>query len=367
MKRSKILKIFLTTMLLPLALPVQAQDDPNNPGDDNPGTTYIYREYAIGAIMNDENVCSVATDICAEGSYVNPPAEQLRGKKRAADAMNDADGAAAIACAAAAEAEASWEWMYEGIGNLVIARNGKHGSVHRIKLVADLEAATMTGASTGAEASAYAEAEAWAFASASSVATKCAEILTAEFPGDLDPELLNWCARATAIANANSSAEASAEALADSEAMAASNSYAAASIDNEVWAANIEKYQTTLVTGAGSFAASSAEANAAAYAYAYADAYAYAFAEACAGDSADYLDFCDSDENTYDYYAEAYAEAFANARAEAMAGVEIEVTYPVLYKNENGIYDTIDFGPEDMTDLGQPYATVTCAVNEVPE
>ena len=62
MKRSKILKIFLTTMLLPLALPVQAQDDPNNPGDDNPGTTYITRDYAIGTIMSGESACSVATD-----------------------------------------------------------------------------------------------------------------------------------------------------------------------------------------------------------------------------------------------------------------------------------------------------------------
>jgi hypothetical protein len=358
-------KLLLAALLLPLSSLAFAGDI--NPGDDNPGTTYITRDYTIGAILSGEGACSVETELCADGSYVLPPAEQLRGKKKAAAAMNEADGAAAIACAAAAVAESSWEWMYEGSGDLVIARHGNHGAVHRIKLVADLEAATMTGASTGAEASAYAEAEAWAFAGANSVAEKCAEILSAEYPGDLDPDLLNWCARATAIANANSSSNAWAEALASSQAMAASNSYAAASIDNEVWAANIEKYQTTLVTGAGSFAESNAEANAAAYASAYADAYAYAFAEACAGDQVDYLDFCDTDENTYSFYAEAYAEAFANARAEAMAGVEIEVTYPVLYRNENGIYDTIDFGPEELTDLGQPYATVSCAVNEVPE
>lgn len=344
-----------------------AQDDPNNPGDDNPGTTYIERDYVIGGIMSGESTCSVTTDICAEGSYVLPPDEQLRGKKKAAEAMNEADGAAAIACAAAADAEANWEWMYEGTGALVIARHGKHGAVHRIKLLADLYSSTMTGASTGAAASAYAEAEAWAFAGATSVAEKCQEILTVEFPGDLDPDLLNWCARATAIATASSYANASATALAGSEAMAASNSYAAASIDNEVWAANIEKYQTTLITGAGSFAVSSAEANAAAYADAYADAYAYAFAEACAGDEADYLDFCAADENTYLYYAEAYAAAFANAKARAMAEVEVEVTYPVLYKNENGIYDTIDFGPEELANLGQPYMAVSCAVNEVPE
>lgn len=362
-----LMRIMLAAMLLPQVSLVWAEDDPNNPGDDNPGTTYILRDYAIGAIMSGDSTCSVTTDICAEGSYIYPPEEQLRGKKQTAVAMNEADGAALIACAAAADAEANWEWMYEGTGDLVIARHGKHGSVHRIKLEAELYAATLTGASTGAEASAYAEAEAWAFASASSVAEKCEEILTAEFPGDLEPDLLNWCARATAIANANSYANSSAEAVASSEAMAESNSYAAASIDNQVWAANIEKYQTTLVTGAGSFAASSAEANAEAYAYAYAYAYADAFAEACAGDQAEYLDFCEVDENTYEYYAEAYAQAFANATADTMAGVEIEVIYPVLYKNENGIYDTIDFGPEALTDMGQPYANVTCTVNEVPE
>ena len=50
-----------------------------------------------------------------------------------------------------------------------------------------------------------------------------------------------------------------------------------------------------------------------------------------------------------------------------MAGVSVTVIYDVLYKNENGIYDTITFGPNPETDFGEIYAEVDCAVNEVPE
>ena len=60
---------------------------------------------------------------------------------------------------------------------------------------------------------------------------------------------------------------------------------------------------------AGSFSEANAEANAAAYASAFADAFAYAYAEACAGEFPEYLDFCNSDLNTYYWYADAYAQA----------------------------------------------------------
>jgi len=354
-------KYILTLMLLPL-ISLAVADDPNNPGDDNPGTTYDYYDYAVGDFFTDDDSCFETSTFCTD-SFIYPPEEQLRGKKKAAEAMAAAEEFSALACVAAAEANAALAWFYEGSGSLTLARHGNHGSMHRIKLEADLAAASITVADAGAEAGAGAVAYAYAFAQAESVAEACDEILA---EGDPDTELVEFCAAAAATANANSQALALAASLASSESFAASGSYGAAAIHNEVWAANIEKYQTALTTGAGSFSFADAEASAEAFALAYADAYAYAFAQACAGAGAQDLEICsDGFDDDAQAYALAYAYAYAEAQATALAAVEITVSVPVMYKNENGIYDTVIFGPND-----DPYdfafVDTTCAVPEEP-
>lgn len=358
-------KLVLAALLLPLASPIWANgDDPNNPGDDNPGTTYITADFTIGGFFADGDSCFVESDFCTD-TFISPDPEELRGKKKAEAAMASAEEYAAIACIAAAEASAGLAWFFEGGGDLEIARHGNHGAVHRIKLEADLAAATITVAEASAEAGAGALAYAYAFAEASSVAEACVEVL---LNPDTDPELVEYCAEAAAAAEANAQALAVAASFASSESFAASGAYGAAAIYNEVWAANIEKYQTALATGAGSFSFANAEASAEAFAYAYADAYAYAFAQACAGEGAQDLEVCgNEDEAEVQAYAEAYAYAYAEAQATALSAVVIEVGLPVLYKNENGIHDTVIFGPDETTTYDEAFIEVSCDVPEDPD
>jgi hypothetical protein len=358
-------KFILATLLLPLASLVWAEsDDPNNPGDDNPGTTYITADFTIGGFFTSEDSCFVESDFCTD-SFIYPDPEQLKGKKQTAAAMASAEEYAALACISAAEAGAGLAWFFEGGGDLEIARHGNHGAVHRIKLEADLTSATITVAQAAAEAGAGALAYAYAFASAESMAEACAEIEIEQ--EDADPIVLELCAIADANANANAQALAVAASFASSESFAASGSYGAASIYNEVWAANIEKYQTALATGAGSFSFAHAEASAAAFALAYADAYAYAFAQACAGEGSQDLEICGNDfEDEAQAYALAYAYAYAEAQATALSAVKIEVGLPVLYKNENGIEDTVIFGPDETTPYDVVYMDVSCTVPEDP-
>lgn len=355
-------RLLTAAILLPMVTMVWA--DPNNPGDDNPGTTYITDDFTIGGFFTTGDSCFVESDFCSE-SFIYPPAEQMRGKKKAEAAMALATEYAAVACIAAAEASAGLAWFFEGGGDLVIARHGNHGAVHRIKLEADLTSASISVAEAAAEAGAGALAYAYAFASAESMAEACDDI-EIEQP-DADPIVLELCAIADANANANSQALAVAGALASSGSFAASGSYGAAAIYNEVWAANIEKYQTALATGAGSFSFANAEASAEAFALAYADAYAYAFAQACAGEGGQDLEICGNDyEDEAQAYALAYAYAYAEAQATAFAAVNIEVGLPVLYKNENGIYDTVVFGPDETTQYDEAFMEVSCDVPEEP-
>lgn len=352
-------RIILAAVLLPLASAVWA--DPNNPGDDNPGTTYITDDFVIGGSFSTSDSCFVESDFCTE-TFIYPPAEEMRGKKRTEAAMAEAEEYAAVACIAAAGAGAELGWFFEGGGDLEIARHGNHGAVHRIKLEADLTSATISVAQAGASAGAGALAYAYAFASAESMAEACDEIVVET---ETDPIVLELCANANSNANANAQALAVAGALASSESFAESGSYGAAAIYNEVWAANIEQYQTALATGAGSFAVADASASAEAFALAYADAYAYAFAEACAGEPE--LEICDNDTDSIQAYALAYAYAYAEAQATALALVEIEVGLPVLYKNENGIYDTVVFGPDETTQYDEAFMEISCEVPEGPE
>jgi hypothetical protein len=357
-------KLVLAAMLLPLTSLLWANgDDPNNPGDDNPGTTYITDDFTVGGFLPAGDSCFLESDFCTN-TFIYPEPEQLRGKKKAAEAMAEAEEFAALACVTVAEANAGLAWFFEGGGDLTIARHGNHGAVHRIKLEADLAAATITVAQAAAEAGAGALAYAYAFASASSMADACAQI---EVEPEPDPEVVQLCAEAQANANSNAQALAVAASFADAESFAASGSYGAAAIYNEVWAANIEKYQTALATGAGSFSFANAEASAEAFALAYADAYAYAFAQACAGEGAQDLEICGNGFNdSAQSYAWAYAYAYAEAQATALAAVEVEVGLPVMYKNENGIEDTVIFGPDETTTYDRAYVKATCIVPEDP-
>lgn len=358
-------KIMLTAVLLPFASCVLAGDV--NPGGDNPGTTYITDDYVIGASGSGTDSCFDETSFCTE-YFVEPAPEDLRGKKQAELAMQIANEFAAVACYAAAEANASSRWMFEGGGDLVIARHGNHGAVHRIRLEASLETATWTSVDASAVAGAGALAYAYAFASAESISEACQEVLVAEFPGDIDPELIEFCAIAAAMSEAEAEALAVAGALSGSEGSASSSAYGAASIYNEVWAANIEQYITNVAAGAGSFAMADAEAAAVAFAAAFASAYAEAYAQACAGEGAQDLEICGNiDSETAQAYAEAYALAYAEAQASAMAEAEVEVGMPVMYVNENGIDDTVVFAPEATTAYGAASVEVNCEVPDDPD
>lgn len=353
-------KFLIAAILLSMTATLWAD---NNPGDDNPGTTYITDDFTIGGFFSTGDSCFVESDFCTD-TFIYPSEEELKGKKKAEAAMALAEEYAAVACIAAAEANAGLLWFFEGGGDLVIARHGNHGAVHRIRLESDLVSATLSVAQAAADAGAGALAYAHAFASAESMAEACDQV---EVEADPDPIVLELCAIADASANAESQALAVAAALASSESFAASGSYGAAAIYNEVWAANIEKYQTALATGAGSFAFADAEASAEAFALAYADAYAYAFAQACAGEGAQTLEICgNAYEDEAETYALAYAYAYAEAQATALAAVNIEVGMPVLYKNENGIEDTVVFGPDETTVDGTVFMEISCEVPEEP-
>ena len=64
--------------------------------------------------------------------------------------------------------------------------------------------------------------------------------------------------------------------------------------------------------------------------------------------------------------AQAYAAAYANAQAEAFAAVSVEAVLPATYINENGIYDTISFGPEAAAGASSCLAA-SCSTNVVPD
>lgn len=358
-------KFMLALAILPFASVVMAGDV--NPGEDNPGTTYITDDFVIGASWSGSDSCFDESNFCTE-YYVSPAPEELRGKKRAEAALEIADEFAAVACYAAAAANASAGWIFEGGGELVIARHGNHGAVHRIRLDAGLATATLTAVDASAIAGAGALAYAYAFASADSLTGACEEVLVADFPGDLDPELIEFCAIASAMSEAEAEALAVAGALSGSEGSASSGAYGAASIYNEVWAANIEQYITAVAAGAGSFAQADAEAAAVAFAAAFARAFAEAHAQACAGEGAQDLAICGNEGSEQaSAYAAAYALAYAEAQASATAEAVVEVGMPVLYRNENGIEDTVVFGPDATTAYGEASVEVNCEVPDDPD
>lgn len=355
-------RLMLAAVLLPMGSIALAGDV--NPGGDNPGTTYITDDFTIGASWSGTDSCFDESSFCTD-YFVSPAPEELRGKKRAAAAMEIAEEFAAVACYAAAEANAGAAWMFEGNGDLVIARHGNHGAVHRIKLEADLASATMTAVDASAIAGAGALAYAYAFASAESMSGACEQV---EVEPEPELEVVELCAIAAAMSEAESAALAVAGSLAGSESAAASGSYGAAAIYNEVWAANIEQYQTALATGAGSFAAAEAGAASVAFAAAFAEAFAEAYAQACAGEGAQDLAICGNDASEQaSAYAEAYALAYSEAQAAALALVEVEVGMPVMYKNENGIEDTIVFGPDETTTYDEAFVNVSCEVPDDPD
>ena len=335
-----------------LSIPVaQADEDGPNPGDDNPGTTYTVIPFAFGETGNGSDDCFAEDDFCAEAfeNPLVPSFDGLKGKERR-EAAALAAGYAALACATARSSAASnYSWFFEGGGTLTLARHGNHGAMHHITFDAALESGTMTFAVADATADAFANASAVASAEVSGMEELCVAVAADDLPED--HPAVQLCAIWEAYAFASSEAAASAGAFASSSALAESGSFGAVTNHTEVWAANIEKFVSVATTAAGSFSLSNASAFAQVFASAYANAFAEAFIEVCAelndGEDTVYAEICsDGWDDVDEAYAEAYASAFATAQAEAWAETAVAAILPVTYVNENGIYDTINFGPD---------------------
>ncbi len=355
-------RVLVAALLLPLATLGFA--DPN-PGGDNPGTTYITIPFAFGDTGDGSADCFAEADFCAEvlQDPLVPSFDGLKGKQRRQAAALAADYAALACATASSTAAAAYEWYFFGGGTLELARHGNHGAMHHITFNAALESGTMTFAAAGAEAGADASAGAVTSAEVSSMEELCTVVFA-------DPELpeehpavqlcLDWEANASAYADAY----ATAGAFAASSALSESGSFGAVSNYTEVWAANIEKFVSVATTAAGSFSYADASAVADVFADAFAYAYAQAFIEACAelNDGGDeiYAQICsDGWDDVDSAYAQAYAGAYAEAQAEAWAATLVAAILPATYVNENGIYDTISFGPEAAAIAGGDVA-VSC-------
>lgn len=355
-------KTCLALLLAPMASVAIADTDGPNPGDDNPGSTTITQGFTIGAFVDGGIGCFETSDWCND-MMLDAKAEG-KGKKNANGVFSaSAVGYASLGCQTAAMADGYVALFFEGGGELNLTRHGNHGSMHHIKLNAGLESGSLSAVSAGALASAWAEAGAMAVADAESWENVCVGVDV------LDVEQLEFCANALAMASAGSSAYAFAGSYADSYAAAASGGFGAVSAYNEVWGANIEEYRATLVSQAGSFAIADSFAYAEVYAEAFADAWAEVYTEACASGEIDpvLVEACSDSEADVQVEASALAWAYAAAQANAMAETAVEVMLPVIYKNENGINDTIVFGPDETTVFGEGYVQIDCVVPQEPE
>jgi hypothetical protein len=345
-----------------LSIPVaQADEDGPNPGDDNPGSTTVTLDFFIGANLALENGCFETSEWCTEQFLDASVAVETKGKGKHAVTAS-ASAYAALGCEAAARADAGASVWFEGGGELSLTRHGNHGAMHHIKFDAALTSGAVTMASADASASAWAETNAWVFAEASSWEDACTSIEI------VDLVLAEFCADALADASSESLATAHASSFAGSGALAESGSFGAVTSYTEVWAANIEEFHAAVGTAAGSFAAADATAFADASAESFTDAYAEAFAEACS--SIEILDIfdevCNDGWAAAEAHAAAFAYAYAEGHAEAFANADVEVYLPATYINENGIYDTISFGPEAdfAASVGIDWS---CDVPEEPE
>ena len=367
MKRLFISTIIAAVLILPMAPLVFAGNDGPNPGEDNPGTTYTEIPFAFGEAGDGSDDCFEEADFCAE-AYENPlvPSfDGLKGKQKR-EAVALAADYAALACAAARSSAASnYAWFFEGSGHLTLARHGNHGSMHRIAFNASLESGTLTFAAADAAAEASASAGASASAEVSGMEELCAAVSEDDLPED--HPAVQLCVFWEANAFASSMALANAGAFASSSALAGSESFGAVTNYTEVWAANIEKFVSVATTAAGSFSIANTSAFAEVFADAFTSAYAAAFIQVCAelndGEDTVYAEICsDGWDDVDEAYAEAYANAYASAQAEAWAETAVAAILPATYVNENGIYDTISFGPEADWIAGGD-AQVSCEVD----
>lgn len=359
-------KLLPALLLLPIVSLAVADEDGPNPGDDNPGTTYTVIPFAFGDMGNGEADCFAEADFCADayGDPLVPTFESLKGKeRREAEAL--AASYSALACATARSTAASnYAWGFGGGGTLTLARHGNHGAMHRIKFDAALESSILTFATASATADATANAGAVAIAEVGSIEELCVAVAEDDLPED--HPAVQLCARWDAYGFAFSEATAAAGAFASSSSLAESGSFGAVTNDTEVWAANIEKFVSVATTAAGGFSSANASAVADVFADAFAYAFAQAFVEICAeltdGEEDVYAEICAEWDDVDEAYADAYATAYAEAQAEAWAETSILAVLPATYVNENGILDTISFGP-DANWVADGEARVVCGAS----
>jgi hypothetical protein len=352
-------KFLVALLLLPFASIAVADEDGPNPGDDNPGSTTFVQDFYFAGHLSGEASCFDTSEFCSD-YYIDLEVEPNAKGKGKHTASASATAFAQVACTAAVQAQSAFGLFFEGGGELSLTRHGNHGAMHHIEFGGGLASGAMTLASADAAASAWAHADAWAFADAAAWEDVCT---TLEI---LDVEILEFCAYAEAVASGAGLAIAEAGSFASGGALAESGTAGQVMSQTVVYGANIEEFYSAFATQAGSFAAADASAYAQAWATAYSEAFASAYAEACNSveifDDA-FVEICSDGEADADAYASAYAEAYAEAQASALAEVYVEAYMPAYYKNENGINDTIDFGPS-----AEAYAEAIMLLNcDVPE
>ena len=355
-------KFLITSLLLPFASIAMAGEDGPNPGEDNPGSTTFVQDFYFAGYASGDASCFDASEFCSDYYFDLEVNANAKGKGKH-NVSASATAFAQVACAAATEAQSAFDLFFEGGGELSLTRHGNHGAMHHIEFGGGLASGAWTLASADAAASAWAHADAWAFADADSWEEVCSVV------DILDVEILEFCAYAEAVASGSGYAHAEAGSFASGQALAESGTVGQVLSQTVVYGANIEEFYSAFATQASSFATADASAYAEAWAEVYAEAFASAYAQACNSldifDDA-FLEICSDGEADADAYASAYAQAYAESQASAMAGVSVEAYLPAYYKNENGIYDTIDFGPNAEA-YAEAVMLVSCDVPQAPD
>jgi hypothetical protein len=367
MSKSKILS-FMTaaTMAVPLfVVPLaQADDDGPNPGDDNPGSTTIEVPFYFVGYEEGSGSCFRSADWCA-AAFADVFVGVNVNKKGNATVSAQAAALAELACAASARASSEVGLFFEGGGLLSLTRHGNHGAMHHIEFSAGLSTGAVSYVTSAVAASAWAHTDALVIANAESLSDVCSTFV---WDGDPIFEICSW-AEASGVANA--SAHAYAAAYGSGSGGAGSGSSGGVGMWTGVWGANIEEFHAVVEGGASSFANSEASSYAQVLAEAYVSAFASVFTEACASidvfvNDIGYAELCADGFAAAAAQAQAYATAWTEAYASSMAEVSVSALMPATYINENGIYDTISFGPGTSVSTSSSLE-VSCQVPEPPD
>lgn len=342
----------------------QADEDGPNPGDENPGSTTVEIPFAFVGYEDGSASCFQSTDWCA-AAFASVFTDAKVNTKGNATVSASTAALAELACAASARASSEIGLFFEGGGLLSLTRHGNHGAMHHIEFEAGLATGAISYVTSATAASAWAHTDALVVANAESLSDVCSTFI---WDGDPIFEICSW-AEANGVSNATAHAYAAAYGSGGSS--AGSGSTGGVGMWTGVWAANIEEFHAVVEGGASSFANSEASSYAQVLAEVYVSAFASVFTEACASidvfvNDIGYAELCADGFAAAAAEAQALATTWTEAYASSIAEVSVSAVMPATYINENGILDTISFGPgTSVSTFGS--LEVNCAVPEPPE